>query len=349
MRRATAAALIVLTAAAAGCAARADDRDATAHGCAHSAREDSGVGADAQCGREDADSAESATAPDGRADVERTDDALPRDEHPGPVSPPPAGGVFDYQLGGPYEPASEVTVVVRDRTAAPAPGVYSVCYVNLFQTQPDPDDGPDPDAEGTTAWWETTHPDLLLRDEAGSLVVDEDWGEALFDIRTERNREALFAIQQDWLRGCAEDGFDAVEPDNLDQHLRSDGLQTLADTTAYLRAVIPFAHDLGLAIAQKNTAELGDDGPALVSSDPVEGFDFAVAEECELFDECDAYPYPGRVFEVEYTGTAPITRAGTTLSAFAWACERRAGEHAITLRDRDVVASDDPAYVFDHC
>ncbi|WOF22773.1 endo alpha-1,4 polygalactosaminidase [Microbacterium betulae] len=265
------------------------------------------------------------------------------------IALPPTGGVFDYQLGGAYEPAGDVTIVARDRTDDPAPGVYGICYVNLFQTQPDADDGPDPAASGTTAWWEAEHPGLLLRDASGALVVDADWDEALFDIRTAENREALLAIQGEWIEGCAEAGFDAVEPDNLDQHERSDGLQTLDDTTAYMRLVIPIAHDLGLAVAQKNTAGLGDDGPTLVSSDPAEGFDFAVAEECELYDECDAYPYPGVVLEVEYSDTGDVTRDGRTQSAFAWACERRAGEHPITLRDRDVVTPDDPAYVFEHC
>ena len=45
-------------------------------------------------------------------------------------------GVADYQLGEAYRPAEDVTVVVRDATATPEPGVYSVCYVNAFQTQP---------------------------------------------------------------------------------------------------------------------------------------------------------------------------------------------------------------------
>ena len=265
------------------------------------------------------------------------------------VTLPPSGGVFDYQLGGAYDPAADVTIVARDRTAEPASGVYSICYVNLFQTQPDADDGPDPRATGTTAWWEAEHPELLLRDADGALVVDDDWDEALFDIRTAENREALLAVQREWLEGCAADGFDAVEPDNLDQHERSDDLQTLDDTVAYMRLVIPIAHGLGLAVAQKNTADLGDGGPTLVSSSPAEGFDLAVAEECEVYDECDAYPYPGRVLEVEYTDTGDLTRGGRTLTAFAWACERRAGEHPITLRDRDVVAPDDPAYVFEHC
>ena len=52
------------------------------------------------------------------------------------VTPPPANGKFDYQIGGAYTPASNVAVVSRDRTDSPAAGKYNICYVNAFQTQP---------------------------------------------------------------------------------------------------------------------------------------------------------------------------------------------------------------------
>jgi hypothetical protein len=255
---------------------------------------------------------------------------------------PPTGGAFDYQLGGAYPPPPGVDIVARDRSEAPPDDAYAICYVNLFQTQPDPEGAADADLEGTTAWWEEQHPELLLRDADGAPVMDLEWNEALFDIRTAANREALLEIQTAWVEGCADDGFEAMEADNLDQHERSEGLQTLDDALAYMRLVIPLAHARGLAVAQKNTAELGEAGPEL-------GFDFAIAEECEVYDECDSYRYPGRVLEVEYTDTEDVTRDGVTRSAFAWACERRSGDHPITLRDRDLVPRDDDGYVFDRC
>ena len=46
---------------------------------------------------------------------------------------PPEGGV-DYQLGAAYD--ADLAIVVRDASAAPLPGAYSLCYVNGFQTQP---------------------------------------------------------------------------------------------------------------------------------------------------------------------------------------------------------------------
>src|SRR3954468_22116986 len=63
-------------------------------------------------------------------------DTPPASDPSGEWSMPPAGAVPDYQLGGVYEPADGVAIVGRDRAADPAPGIYSVCYVNGFQTQP---------------------------------------------------------------------------------------------------------------------------------------------------------------------------------------------------------------------
>jgi hypothetical protein len=46
---------------------------------------------------------------------------------------PPTGGVgFDYQLGTPYKPHSNVKIVTRDRLARPEPDLYNICYVNAF-------------------------------------------------------------------------------------------------------------------------------------------------------------------------------------------------------------------------
>ena len=84
---------------------------------------------------------------------------------------PPANAKFDYQIGAAYTPPSGVKVVSRDRTASPAAGLYNICYVNVFQTQPD-----------EIAWWQANHDDLLLRDSSGNYVIDGDWGENLIDV-----------------------------------------------------------------------------------------------------------------------------------------------------------------------
>lgn len=238
-------------------------------------------------------------------------------------SPLPADAVVDYQLGGAYPPAADVTVVVRDRTEEPDPTRYSVCYVNAFQTQP-----------GDLRWWKKHHPTLLL-ERKGALVRDPGWpDEVLLDQRTAAKRAAIVEIVGGWFRGCARAGYDAIEADNLDAWTRSHSLLTKAQTTSTAKGIVRAAHAAGLAIAQKNTPEL--DGRAL-------GFDFAVAEECEVYRECGDYtdPYGAAVVEIEYTDNGR--------DAYTRACRDRAGDHPIVLRDRDVVPRGVRGHVFQHC
>ena len=122
---------------------------------------------------------------------------------------PSAGAVPDYQLGGAYPPADGVGIVGRDRGAEPADDVYSICYVNAFQTQP-----------GELDSW----PEDLLLHADGTPVFDPDWpDEALADTSTDDKRGRIAAIVTPWITGCAADGFDAVEFDNLDSYTRSGG------------------------------------------------------------------------------------------------------------------------------
>ena len=115
---------------------------------------------------------------------------------------PVANNQFDYQLGGVYTPASGVGIVSRDRTAAPVSGKYNVCYINLMQTQPDAEDESVTNPTyGTTQWWKNNHPNLLLKNSAGQVIVDVDWNEAIFDVRTAANRAALLEIQKPWILG----------------------------------------------------------------------------------------------------------------------------------------------------
>ena len=86
----------------------------------------------------------------------------------------PTDLVFDYQLGGGYEPAAGVGGVVRDSTESPDPHRFSICYVNGFQSQPADRD----------AW--LAEPDLVLTDSAGAPIIDENWpDELIFDAATD--------------------------------------------------------------------------------------------------------------------------------------------------------------------
>ncbi|RPK79782.1 endo alpha-1,4 polygalactosaminidase [Streptomyces sp. ADI98-10] len=238
------------------------------------------------------------------------------------IVPPTANVSFDYQIGGAYTPPAGVRAVSRDRGDRPAEGLYNVCYVNAFQTQPDALDR-----------WQKDHSDLLLRDGDGDLVDDEAWGEVLLDTSTAGKRARLADIVGGWIDGCAKSGFQAVEPDNLDSFERSDGLLTRAHNAAFAKLLADRAHTAGLAIGQKNTTDLLERREEI-------GFDFAVAEECGRYDECADYAsaYGDRVFVVEYTD-----------GDFAKACSSVGAKVSVVRRDLDVRPAGRPGYVFRTC
>lgn len=236
---------------------------------------------------------------------------------------PPAGATPDYQLGGGYDPADGVGIVGRDRSDVPADGLYSVCYVNGFQTQP-----------GELDTW----PDDLVLQSDGEPVFDPDWpDEALLDTSTDERRERIAEIVEPWIEGCAESGFDAVEFDNLDSYTRSDDALTLDDNLALAALLVDVAHDSGLAAGQKNAAE---DAPVLRER---AGFDFAVVEECSVFDECGAFTdvYGDAVIDIEYSDELP--------RSFDEMCAEDDAPSSMVLRDRDLVTPSDDGYVFETC
>ena len=149
---------------------------------------------------------------------------------------PPPNGVFAYQLGGAYTPATNVAIVARDRTDSPAAGKYNICYVNAFQTQP-----------GDSASFAKKYPNLLVKGANRKFVVDPNWpGEYLFDISTAAKRTQLSTIVGAWISNCAKKGFQAVEADNLDSYLRSKGKLTRAHAVAFATLLTARAHKAGL-------------------------------------------------------------------------------------------------------
>ena len=234
--------------------------------------------------------------------------------------PPPNAG-FDYQLGGAYPPPTGVTIVTRDRTATPAPGLYNICYVNGFQIQSE-----------DVAWWKANHPDLMLRDKAGKIVIDPEWNEILLAPTTPARRTALAGVIGSWIAKCAADGFDAVEIDNLDTFTRSHKLISENDAVAQMRLFADAAHAAGLPIAQKNSVEISGQRAAM-------GTDFAVAEECDRYHECDAYTagYGDHVLVIEYRRRD--FDAGCAAYPYL----------SIVLRDLDLVPKGEKGYVFDAC
>lgn len=238
----------------------------------------------------------------------------------------PREGGFDYQLGASHD--ADLGVVVRDASAAPLPGAYSVCYVNGFQTQP-----------GQEGLWDE-HPELLLRDAAGEPVVDPDWpDEILLDPSTPARRDGILAVLGPVIAGCAEAGFDAFEIDNLDSLTRTDALER-TDALALAADFARLAHEHGLEIAQKNVAEF-----SRTLHDEL-GYDLAVVEECGAYAECAAFTevYGEDVLQIEYPDS--LAAAGLT---FADVCAMPDRAPHTILRDRGLVGPEDPEHLFAAC
>lgn len=122
-------------------------------------------------------------------------------------------------------------------------------------------------------------------------------GETWLDVR---ELDVLLPIMATRMDDCAEKGFDAVDPDNLDGYTNDTGFPlSRDDALAYQRELITLAHDRSLAIGLKNTMDLI---PVLADE-----IDFAVNEQCQQYNECDTYEaliaLDKPVFNVEYQGT----------------------------------------------
>jgi hypothetical protein len=252
----------------------------------------------------------------------------------GAATPPPVNAGFDYQIGGDYSLPPGVGVVSRDWYSGQAPrGTYAICYVNAFQTQDDESGVKRRDER--SAWPRK----LVLR----KLGDDPNWGgEYLVDISTAARRKRAAHWIEPMIRTCARKGFDAVEYDNLDSWTRFDGTPRAgdvpfgkSDAIAYARLLARRAHKLGLAVGQKNTVEL--------TRRQAIGrirFDFAIAEECGRWDECDRYRgvYGDHVVAIEYRR-----------QDFDKTCREVGAQISVVLRDVDVTRPGSSSYVYDSC
>jgi len=234
---------------------------------------------------------------------------------------PTANAKWDYQIGGAYKPRKNVQVVSRDREAKPFARGYTICYVNAFQTQ-----------EHEVKWWKKRHPHLLLKKD-GKYVVDGFWGEILLDTSTAAKRTRLARTVGHWITRCADDGFQAIEPDNLDSWTRSKGQLTKADAFEYASLLAKRAHADGLAIAQKNAA-----GATMLGKKS--GLDFAIAEECGRWQECQRYrkAYGNQVYVIEYRE-----------QDFEYSCKRWGDKLSIVYRNLMVTPPGSKRYVYRAC
>ncbi|WP_202949300.1 endo alpha-1,4 polygalactosaminidase [Phyllobacterium sp. YR531] len=234
----------------------------------------------------------------------------------------PADAVTDYQLGGSYTPPSGVNIVVRDSTELPAVGLYNICYVNGFQTQPG------------DSWPK----ELLVLNPDDTPLVDPGWpDEQLLNISSKVQRTRILERLAATISRCAKAGYTAVEFDNLDSYTRSKGALKLNDAIAFATLLVKTAHDHGLAAGQKNTSELSARGKTQI------GFDFVVSEECHRFDECAAYTlvYGDQVINVEYTDDLR--------GSFKDVCSDSQTPKDTVLRDRNLTPAGNSHYYFKHC
>ena len=235
---------------------------------------------------------------------------------------PPANAPFDYQIGGDYPLPAGVQVVSRDwfSGGTPPEGIYGICYVNAYQTQANEEGVDRPDEQAN---W-PAH--LVLT----ALGDDPKWGgEYLIDISTAEKRAEAAQWVKPMLEACAIKGFQGVEFDNLDSWTRFEGtpLQAQvpfgrAEAVAYATLLAAEAHHLGLAVGQKNTAELTFDEARTQIR-----FDFAIAEECGRYNECQTYRgvYQDNVIVIEYR-----------MKDFNKVCKTFGAQLSIVLRDRNV-------------
>jgi hypothetical protein len=111
-------------------------------------------------------------------------------------------------------------------------------------------------------------------------------GERWLDIRQVDVLRPIIAKRFDM---CKAKGFDAIEPDLMDNYANDTGFAiTARDQLRFNRMIADLAHERGLSVGLKNDVE---QIPLLVNS-----FDFAVVEECAEFEECE--------------GTLPFIQAG---------------------------------------
>jgi hypothetical protein len=230
-------------------------------------------------------------------------------------SPPPATS-WQWQLTGTLDLNVNAAMFDIDLFDTPAStvaalharGRRAICYLSA----------------GT---WENWRPDAgrFPAEVLGNVVSgwpDERW----LDIR---RLDVLAPIMEARLNQCRDKGFDGVEPDNVDGYANRSGFPlSAADQIRYNRWLAEAAHARGLSVGLKNDLE---QIPQLVDV-----FDWALAEQCFEYDECERLqPFVAArkaVFVAEYKTPASAfcpravamgfnaMRKNLSLNAFREAC-----------------------------
>jgi hypothetical protein len=222
--------------------------------------------------------------------LENPEPALPPADLPtsaGPITDwwhPEPGLSWQWQLDGKIDLEVEAEVYDLDYETEleiisdlKAQGVKLICYISLGSYED---------------WREDADrfPDEVLGNEY------EGWpGERWLDIR---RIDLLGPIMEARLDICAQKGFDAVEPDNIEIYTNNTGFPlTYEDQLNYALWLAGQAHARGLSIGLKNAPDQ--------AADLVEDYDFAITEDCFSYQWCEGMlPFieaNKAVFAAEYT------------------------------------------------
>lgn len=139
-------------------------------------------------------------------------------------------------------------------------GIYTMCYLNA----------------GAAEKWREDY-DKFPKEALGKDY--DGWeGEQWLDIRNKGIRSVIEAR----IKECAEKGFKAIDPDNLDAYQVESGFEISRDEQIeYLRWLSETSHKHGLAIVLKNAPDL--------VQDVANHFDGAVVENCHEWGECGSF------------------------------------------------------------
>jgi len=184
---------------------------------------------------------------------------------------PPQHLTWYWQLTGKVatgEPVAAYDIDGFESTAATvaalhARGKHVICYIDA----------------GTSENW---RPDFHAFPRS-VLGRSNGWpGERWLDIR---RLDVLEPIMSARFRMCAEKGFDAIEPDNIEGYANSSGFPLSAsEQLTYNDWIAQEAHSLGLAVLQKNDAQQ--------TAQLQPHFEGALTEQCNQYRECASFdPY----------------------------------------------------------
>ena len=208
----------------------------------------------------------------------------PKKEPAGSWWVPPKSLTWYWQIQGTVnnsEPVAAYDIDGFENTAAEVStlhgkGIHVICYIDV----------------GTWEEWRSDESEF-----PASVIGDSNgWpGEKYLNIA---DTSVLEPIMTKRFEMCKEKGFDAVEPDNIEDYAeQGTGFTiTAAEQLTYDEWIATEAHSLGMAVLQKND---GEQTSSLESH-----FDGALTEQCNQYSECesfDAYLTAGKpVLNAEY-------------------------------------------------